>query len=419
MGSHDSHPRTLTSVLISGLLMVTAAHTHAQIELIGSCEVPSGAYFVEVQGDYAYVIGCDELLSIIDVSEPANPHIIASYDTVGTPWGTDVNGGYAFLANGNSGLFIIDVSDPIEPVFTGYFFGSVVHHAVVALKDIVYLQTCRRFYTIDISDPSDPIEISNISTAPPDARGLFVGGDYAYIIRIEYGLQIIQIADPAHLELRGTYSDLCVLSEIHTDLIVKNSFAYIPTCLGLQIMDVTDPDNPGLVGSYDSTYIGERMCYGDDHLFLASHNDGLRILNVSIPVSPYLVLHYDLSVYRDVSYLDGLIYALNGHRLDIFAFESLEIENENHMPDRISYLRAYPNPFNLSTAISYSLPEQGDITLSIYNLLGQRVAILFEGIQQAGEHSITWDASGFPSGVYFARLEAGGQSQTVKMMLLR
>ena len=399
--------------------MVTAAHTHAQIELIGSCEVPSRAYFVEVEGDYAYVIGCDELLSIVDISEPTNPYIVASYDTVGVAWGTDVNGGYAFSANSYSGLFIIDVSDPLAPVFAGYFLGSAVHHAVVALKDIVYLQTCRRFYTIDISDPSDPIEIANISTAPPDARGLFVGGDYAYIIRIESGLQIIQIADPADLELRGTYSDLYVPSAIHTDLIVKNGFAYIPTYRGLQIVDVIDPDDPCLVGSYDSTFIGERMYYGDDHLFLTGEDHGLRVLNISNPVSPYLVLHYDLSVYRDVSYLDGLIYALNGHRLDIFAFESLEIENEKDMPDRISYLRAYPNPFNLSTAISYSLPEQGDITLSIYSLLGQRVATIYEGFQDAGEHSVVWDATAFPSGVYFARLEVGKHSKSMKMVLLK
>ncbi|MEE9554028.1 MAG: T9SS type A sorting domain-containing protein [candidate division Zixibacteria bacterium] len=67
----------------------------------------------------------------------------------------------------------------------------------------------------------------------------------------------------------------------------------------------------------------------------------------------------------------------------------------------------------------YSLPEQGEVVIYIYNLLGQRIATLFEGTREAGEHSITWDAVDFPSGVYFARLETGEQSENIKMVLLK
>jgi len=78
-----------------------------------------------------------------------------------------------------------------------------------------------------------------------------------------------------------------------------------------------------------------------------------------------------------------------------------------------------PNPFNPTTTIGYSLKESCAISLSVYSLLGQRVATVFEAVQEAGEHSVTWDASVFPSGVYFARLEAGGRSENVKMVLLK
>jgi hypothetical protein len=80
---------------------------------------------------------------------------------------------------------------------------------------------------------------------------------------------------------------------------------------------------------------------------------------------------------------------------------------------------SYPNPFNAVTTISYSLPEPGQVTMSIYNLLGQRVATVFEGTREAGEHTISWDARDFPSGVYFARLEAGEHSENIKMVLLK
>ncbi len=79
----------------------------------------------------------------------------------------------------------------------------------------------------------------------------------------------------------------------------------------------------------------------------------------------------------------------------------------------------YPNPFNPQTTISYSLPVQSDVSVHIYNLLGQKVSTLFKGNQQAGEHSVTWDASEFPSGVYFARVETQKTVRSIKMTLMK
>jgi len=88
-------------------------------------------------------------------------------------------------------------------------------------------------------------------------------------------------------------------------------------------------------------------------------------------------------------------------------------------PENLSLSQNHPNPFNSSTTISYTLPEKGPVTLSIYNLLGQKVATLFDGVQQAGEHKLMWDATGTPSGVYFARLEVAEKRQIVRMVLLK
>ncbi len=95
------------------------------------------------------------------------------------------------------------------------------------------------------------------------------------------------------------------------------------------------------------------------------------------------------------------------------------VTEDVELPHRISFLKSYPNPFNASTTLQYNLLQSSGVTIEIYNIVGQRVATLFEGIQQAGEHSITWDASGFPSGVYFARLEAGKHAESIKIVLLK
>ncbi len=89
------------------------------------------------------------------------------------------------------------------------------------------------------------------------------------------------------------------------------------------------------------------------------------------------------------------------------------------LPHQFTFLQNYPNPFNPSTTIRYALPEQSDVRIEIYNILGQRVAEIFSGNLSAGYHTVTWQADDYPSGVYFARLEAGTRSESVKMVLLK
>lgn len=77
----------------------------------------------------------------------------------------------------------------------------------------------------------------------------------------------------------------------------------------------------------------------------------------------------------------------------------------------------YPNPFNPSTKLSFSLPSQGKVTLKVMNILGQEIATLVDGIRPAGINEVVFDAKGLPSGVYFYRISAAGQTQTRKMIL--
>jgi len=88
-------------------------------------------------------------------------------------------------------------------------------------------------------------------------------------------------------------------------------------------------------------------------------------------------------------------------------------------PERITLSQNYPNPFNAVTTIHYNLPTASDIVIDIYDILGRRVEALYKGQQQAGKHSIIWNADRFSSGAYFYKLTADDFRQTRKMMLLK
>ena len=80
---------------------------------------------------------------------------------------------------------------------------------------------------------------------------------------------------------------------------------------------------------------------------------------------------------------------------------------------------AYPNPFNPVTTMTLIMPVSGDITVEVYNLLGQVVATLASGYMESNTYTLTWDASNASSGVYFVQANAEGFTKTQKLMLVK
>ena len=93
-------------------------------------------------------------------------------------------------------------------------------------------------------------------------------------------------------------------------------------------------------------------------------------------------------------------------------------EADDRLPNSFALQQNYPNPFNPITTINYQLPMSGDVELSIYNILGQKIATLVNERLQAGYYQVEWDAFGFASGVYYYRIESGDFIDTKKMILI-
>jgi hypothetical protein len=160
-----------------------------------------------------------------------------------------------------------------------------------------------------------------------------------------------------------------------------------------------------------------------------------------------LAAHFGLA---DATVIDTLIIAWPGGTVDVMTgieasrhYTATEgsgivagVDDPGSHPSRFILYQNYPNPFNPSTTIVYSLTRSAFVTLQVFNVLGETVRTLSDGMQDAGSHSVTFSAEGLPSGVYFYRLsvspsatrdlvpsnrdgQAGGFVQTKKLILLR
>jgi hypothetical protein len=88
-------------------------------------------------------------------------------------------------------------------------------------------------------------------------------------------------------------------------------------------------------------------------------------------------------------------------------------------PDGYALDRNFPNPFNPSTTITYTLPVTARVAVKIFDLHGRDVATLVDAVAQPGQHQVEWNADGLPTGIYFCRYSTGSFVQTMKLLYVR
>ena len=121
------------------------------------------------------------------------------------------------------------------------------------------------------------------------------------------------------------------------------------------------------------------------------------------------ILYYSFSNYKLIPRTDA----------DFVGYATDVDEKSNNTPYDYKLAQNYPNPFNPSTRISYSIKEEGLVTLKIFNILGQEVATLVNDVKSPGNYNVNFDASRLSSGIYLYKINSNGFTQTKKMMLLK
>jgi len=97
----------------------------------------------------------------------------------------------------------------------------------------------------------------------------------------------------------------------------------------------------------------------------------------------------------------------------------LGISDDAPIATRYELGQNYPNPFNPITHIRFNIPETANAKLTVFNVMGEEIATLVDGVMQAGGHTVSWNAASMPTGVYFYQLESGNFSQTKKLLLVK
>lgn len=395
----------------------------------GEYDVKHDVRQTRVQDDYAYVAAGNRL-SIVNVSNPYNPYFISEYDQLGYgyPYSVKtlaVEGNYVFINTTvnyddyDCGLAVLDVSDIIEPVMASsidtvfdFFISELIYS-----NSYVYYGGYEYVKIIDVSEPIHPVIIAEFEAPHYGVEDIALSGNYLYIANRDSGLVILDVSDPT-VPVRTGRCD--VFNEAQGVAIVDNYAIIADRLYGLAIIDISDPYDPEIVADYEMDDQAYDITIDGNYAYVQAGGEAV-IFDITDILDPFYVDTYNTpGSCSDIFIVDDLFYVSDMSSLRILGNNLTGLtDGIISTPSIFSLSRNHPNPFNATTTFSYSLPEQSEVTLSIYNILGRRVSTLFDGNKQAGYHTVTWHADHNPSGVYFARLEIGDWSQNIKMVLLK
>jgi len=247
---------------------------------------------IEKRDNYAYVSTGMAELFIVDVSDLNNPEVVGSVQVpFGYGWvlGLEVYNGYAYFCT-RDGTAIIDVTEPTNPVIVNTDIIPLARdpHAVDGYLYVPVASAGLDLHVFDLTDPGQPVLAGNFwDGGMIQAFNVFVEGDYLYYVKPYAGFGIVNISDLNNIFLVG--GAMGTGDSYIYDVEVKDGFAYVCNCDGLDIFDVTDPSATSLIDHIELgwLYSTEIEIY-NDYVFYA-HAAGLHTFQLTAPGNAELI----------------------------------------------------------------------------------------------------------------------------------
>ncbi len=409
------------NMLITGFYDFTINNidTPSQPEQTGIIHSNGSACDVEISDQFA-CLASNSRFQVLDISNPISPLLLGGLNLENDAIGIDIDGNIAYIADWSKGLFVIDFSNPNVPIQLSELCLSSSIHGIDVADNYAYIASASGMYIVDVNDPSEPILTSTFSY--PTARGLYISGDYAFLAAGSGGLRIVDISNVSNptlfseLPTEGNACDVCV----------SDNFVFIADFEnGVRIIDINDLSNPVELSLFEFSRGIVDIEVSGDKVFTANTYGGIHVIDVSDPMNPVETGYFDTSsMATGLQVIGNTAYVADRSYFSIYDCTAADTDEEDIPETSTSLLGNAPNPFNPSTTIRYSLAEAGKVSLCIYNIRGEKVKTLYDGMQDAGAHSHVWDGlddGGKPvaSGVYLSRMQSKNHTATGKMLLLK
>ncbi len=202
---------------------------------------------------------------------------------------------------------------------------------------------------------------------------------------------------------------------------VSGSYAYIAdNYAGLRVIDISTPSSPTEVGYYNTPDRAYGVAVSDAYAYVVDGYSGLCVIDISTPSSPTEAGYYDTPSWANAVAVSGAYAYVADWDVGLQIYENLlyGVEESNDIVFHLD-LRIMQNPVRGNYIVLwFDLPQQDNIVLGLYNLLGQRVRTFSLNQLAPGEHTFRLPTSGFASGIYFLRLENGFTNQSIKLAII-
>jgi hypothetical protein len=285
----------------------------------GSLDLADLAVDVVIADGFAYVVTWESGLNIVDLVDPANPHIVGTFNTLGSTIDVAVSGGYAYVTSGGeNGLLVLDVTNPSTPQTVGALPTLRFAGAMALTEGYAYVPAwAEGLRVVDVTDPANPREVGSLDSsilqgtvdrvALGDAPSASSGQAYAYLTVQEGGLMTLDIANPVDPYPVGAYTP--PTGSIR-GVAVADGYAYATgsTSEGdqrkgiLYVIDVADPTRPSKVASVELpdhssssvTLAGEYVCVALVDCYYFTCSGSLQVIDISDPTQSRLVSSLDV-----------------------------------------------------------------------------------------------------------------------------
>ena len=266
---------------------------------------------------------------------------------------------------------------------------------ILDVVSIVNMVLTGGFTSLDFTD-------CELADGDTDSNGVINILDIINVINLILGLdrEAVAITQPAKSDIRFITANNDLIIEIDS----KRDFS------GVQLSFPADIELP--ISLKDNSHVTQMSNYNDGVMIYVAYT----LLNDSFDSRKAQFIIEDGGL-LDVNDIFVMMGTDSGQAFELSRYQSDELYQTG--PYAFELQNVYPNPFNPSTDVTFSLPQDGYVRLSVYNLMGQEVDMIFEGFQSYGDHSYTWNANTFPSGIYYIRLATENRVTSTKAMLMK